>query len=484
MRRHAALALAILCWPLVAAAQAPSATPTAPASPIHWLVRDTTRVEIWRYFEPHTGGGDPEYEFIANRLFAGIDFRGRAVDLSAALQYVQFGGLPTNASGPGPLGTGPQYYEQGGRDANVGHAYLRLVNAKFKLWPGGSVQVGRFAYASGAESPSGDAKIEAVKRLRLDARLIGEFDWSLYQRTFDGVRVDQDRPAWHASGAWYVPTQGGFEDSAGASLRRVKVAAATFSVKPNASFRHSDWQAFVYRYDDDRAVTARPDNTLKTATAADVHITTAGTSFAGVYRAGQAGQVDALAWFVRQFGDWYGQDQSSGAAAAEIGYQRPATAWKPWLRAGWFRSTGDTNPSDNRHETFFQMVPTVRRYSLSTLYNLMNVTDVFGQAMLRPRANVGARLDFHHLLLTQSADLWYAGSGATQAAGTTFGFAGRRSNGSTALGNVGEAAVDWTITPHFTLSGYCGRMAGGGVVSGTFADRYLTFGYVETVMAF
>ena len=480
MRRHVLLTVIVLASPLAAAAQSGASAPA-----VHWLVRDTTRVEIWRYFEPHEGGGNPDYEFVANRLFADVDFRGRAVDLTAALQYVQFGGLPANATGPGPLGTGPQYFEQGGRDTNSGHAYLRLVNARFKrLWPGGSAQIGRFAYASGAESPSGDAKIEAVKRSRLDSRLIGEFEWSLYQRTFDGVRVDQDRPAWHASGAWFIPTQGGFEDAAGASLRRVRVAAATFSVKPNASFRHSDWQGFVYRYDDDRAVTARPDNTLKAATAADVHVTSAGTSFVGAYPAGQGGQVDALAWFVRQFGSWYGQDQSSGAAAAEIGYQRPATAWKPWLRAGWFSSTGDTNASDIRHETFFQMVPTVRRYSLSTAYNLMNLTEVFGQAMLRPRGNVGVRLDFHHLRLTESADLWYAGSGATQAAGTTFGFAGRRSNGSTALGNIGEGAVDWTVTPHFTLSGYCGRMAGGGVVSGTFADRYLTFGYLETVVAF
>lgn len=487
MRPYAVLALAVLLSPLAAAAQpaAPAAASGAPASSIHWLVRDTTRVEFWRYFEPRPGGGDPDYQFIANRLFADVEFRGRAADVTAALQYVQFGGLPTNAAGPGALGTGPQYYEQSGRDSNSGHAYVRLANAKFKtLWPGGTVQVGRFAYASGAESPSGDAKIEAVKRSRLDTRLIGEFEWSLYQRTFDGVRVDQDRPAWHASGAWYIPTQGGFEDSAGASLRRVKVAAATFSVKPSASFKHSDWQGFVYRYDDDRAVTARPDNTLETVAAADVHITSVGTSLVGAYRVGAGGRVDALGWFVRQFGTWYGQDQSSGAVAAEVGYQRPATAWKPWLRAGWFSSTGDTDASDNRHETFFQMVPTARRYSLSTIYNLMNLTEVFGQAILRPRADIGVRLDFHHLLLTEPTDLWYAGSGATQAAGSTFGFAGRRSSGSTALGNIGEGQIDWTVTPHFTVTGYAGRMAGGAVVSGTFADRFLTFSYLETVIAF
>jgi hypothetical protein len=65
------------------------------------------------------------------------------------------------------------------------------------------------AYTSGAESPSGDAKIEAVKRQRVDSKLLGEFEWSHYQRGYDGVRTDLDRKAWHLTAAILRPTQGG-----------------------------------------------------------------------------------------------------------------------------------------------------------------------------------------------------------------------------------------------------------------------------------
>ncbi len=438
---------------------------------------------MWRYFEPRPGGGNPNYTFPANRLLARIDFRSRRIEATAAVQYVQFGGLPPNATGPGPLGTGPQYFDHAGR-RDSRQVYLRTLQVRFKdAGRGLTVQVGRFGYASGAESASGDQKIEAVKRQRLDARLIGEFEWSLYQRAFDGARLDVARPRWHATASWFEPTQGGFEEEAGAGLRHVGIAAGTFTLKPGARLRHTDWQGFGYRYDDTRPVRARPDNTLRSAAAVDVHITTFGTSLVGAYPAGH-GQVDALGWFVWQRGRWYGQRHAAGAAAVEGGYQWTAMRGRPWLRAGGFRSSGDRDPDDNRHGTFFQMLPTARRYALSTVYNLMNLSELFGQALLRPRPSVGLRLDVHRLRLTRAADLWYAGSGATQRAGTTFGFAGRRSNGSTALGTMVEGAADWTLSPHVAVNGYAGRMTGGDVVAGTFGRTRLLFSYIETVVSF
>jgi hypothetical protein len=455
----------------------------APSPAVRWQVRNTTRLETWRFFEPSVGGGEPDYAFLANRLLLGLDYRRPRIELGAAAQYVQFGGLPATAAGPGPLGTGALYFDHAGR-TDSRQLYLRTLQLRLRnLSPGVDVQVGRFGYTSGAESPSGDSKIEAVKRMRLDSRLIGEFEWSLYQRTFDGIRLDVSRPRWHGSASVVRPTQGGFEERAGRPLNRVRLAALTFSVRPGPAFRHTDWQGFVYRYDDTRRVRARPDNSLLPAGAVDVGITSVGTSLVGAYPAA-GGQFDTLGWAVWQNGDWYGQDHRAGAAAAELGYQRPNAPWRPWLRAGWFRSTGDADPGDGDHGTFFQVLPTARKYSLSTIYNLMNLTELFGQVLLRPRANVGLRLDAHRLRLTSASDLWYSGSGATQRSGTIFGFAGRRSNGSSGLGVIVEGSADWTLSPHFSVNGYLSRMNGGDVIGGTFAGRRLVFGYVETVVSF
>ena len=272
-----------------------AAEPSSPPAPLtQWTVRDWTRVESWHYFAPNPGGGDPDYTDIANRLQIGVEHRAPRFDVSGAIQYVQFGGLPTRATGPGPFGTGAQYFDQSGGQTDSRQLYLRYLNVRLKgLAPGLNIQIGRFGYTSGAESPSGDPKIETVKRQRVDSRLIGEFEWALYQRAFDGVRVDVDRPRWHATASAFRPTQGGFANAAGAEITAIDLFAGALTLKPGAALRHTDWQLFANRYDDTRAVQARPDNTGKPATAVDVQINTIGSSVVGAYPAA-SGQIDVV----------------------------------------------------------------------------------------------------------------------------------------------------------------------------------------------
>lgn len=63
-----------------------------------------------------------------------------------------------------------------------------------------------------------------------------------------------------------------------------------------------------------------------------------------------------------QIGDWGGLTHSAGAGAVEAGYQ-PKWKLKPWFRLGYFRSSGDGNPTDGDHNTFFQVLPTLRIYA-------------------------------------------------------------------------------------------------------------------------
>ena len=483
---------AVLLVALLAAAfgtelRAQTPAPPPPSGPVEqvqetrWFLRNWTRVESWRYFDPNPGGGDPDYTDIANRLQLGVEHRAPRYDVSGAIQYVQFGGLPTRASGPGALGTGAQYFDQSGR-TDSRQVYLRYLNLRLKsLFPGLVVQVGRFGYASGAESPSGDPKIETVKRLRIDSRLIGEFEWALYQRAFDGMRVDLDRPRWHATASAVRPTQGGFEDAAGAEITRIDLVTGAVTLKPGSVLRHTDWQLFANRYNDTRTVQARPDNTNTPATAVDVHINTFGSSVAGVYPKG-SGQIDVVGWIAAQTGTWYGQSHRASAEAGELGYQWSKAAWRPWLRAGFFRASGDADPADNNHGTFVPIMPTVRKYSLSTVYSLMNLDDVFVQAFVSPSPKLTVRVDLHRLALVTAEDRWYAGSGATQKTGTNFGYAGRRSNGATSLGTMFEGSADRAISRHWSVNGYGGVMKGGDVVRRTFAGGWLTFMYLESVV--
>ena len=470
--------------------QSASAFAQAVAPPPVWqpFVRNTTRAEMWKYFEPPPPSptftpGDPTTDHIGNRLLAGVRFRRGHLDSTLALQYVQFGGLPDDAIGPGALGTGALYYDHSGSTTSH-QVYLKTASIAFRQIAGHlDVQVGRLSYTGGAERASGVSKIEAVKRQRLDSRLVGEFEWSLYQRAFDGVRADWTSKSFRITGTAFQPTQGGFEDAAGVSMSRVRVLSAVATTAPGAILPRSEVQVFVHRYDDRRPVSARPDNTGRSATAADIGITAVGGHVAGARPAG-AGEIDGLIWLASQSGDWYEQSHRGFGVTAEVGYQWPKAPWTPWVRGGvsWFSGDGDSH--DASHGTFFPMVPTVRRYAQSTLYSMANLRDIMGQVILRPARDVTLRVDGHFLSLANPADGWYAGSGATQESGRIFGYTLRSSGNESRLMDIAEGSVDWRLNPAWSVSGYLGVASSGRVVRHSFQPGPAAFFYLENSVQF
>jgi hypothetical protein len=128
------------------------------------------------------------------------------------------------------------------------------------------------------------------------------------------------------------------------------------------------------------------------------------------------------------------------------------------------------------------MLPTVRRYSQSTLYSLANLDDLFVQAILRPTPRLTGRIDLHRLSLASAADGWYAGSGATQNRGRIFGYTLRSSGGETGLSTLIEGSLDVRVTPKWSVNGYVASASAGPVVRASFQDRRALFFYVENVV--
>lgn len=461
-----------------------SRDPDAPT--VTATVRDLTRVESWSFFDPSTpfqSVADGDYTFVGNRLTFGVTAEGRRWQAVGALQYIQLWNLPATAFAPGPMGTGALYYV-GALQSRAYQLYPRLLNVTWKnALPGTAIIVGRQGYASGGEATSNVPALEVLKRERLDERLIGEFDWSIVERAFDGVRVDVDRRGWHASGALLFPTQGAYEESATPTITDVQVAAASVSFKPDVVLPRSEVQGFVDVYRDRRSVEARPDNSARPAQAVNVTVTTIGGSQVGIFPTA-AGELDTLVWATGQVGDWYGQRHRAFSVATEIGHRFTAVAWRPWIRVGWLYASGDDDPADDRHGTFFQMLPNVRRYSQSTTYSLMNLRDFFVQAYLDPQPKLRLRADLHRVDLASGRDRWYTGSGATARTGPYFGYASRPAGGETSLGTVLEASAELRLQRHWSVNGYVGRMWGGDVVRQSFAGDRLTFFYLENVIAF
>src|SRR5262245_26407359 len=128
--------------------------------------------------------------------------------------------------------------------------------------------------------------------------------------------------------------------------------------------------------------------------------------------------------------------------------------WRPWLRGGYLYASGDGDPSDDKHGTFSEMLPTVRRYAQRALYSQMNNTDLFAQLLARPRPRINVRLDLHRVRLASVRDACYFGSGATQQHRSIFGFATRPWFGATHLAMIRRVGRlrDWAALVGLRIS--------------------------------
>ena len=450
-----------------------------PAEPkVTGTIANVTRVESWSFFEPRIDIlalsadpiGDPDYTFVGDRAELGVRVEGERFDLGGAFNYVRLENLPTHAIGPGGFGTGAFYFAATGvrysYQLYLGELTIRMKSSDRKR----SLTVGRLPLLGSNNS---------LVRDRLDGRVLGNFEWSLYQRRFDGARVDVDRGRWHFAAGAFMPTQGGFEESTNLTMTKIQLgtAAATYSTRSRES------QAFAYSYRDRRrGRKAVVDNRLGDDAPVDVTIATAGGSHARVI-AVPTGEADVVVWGAVQLGDWYGLPHRAGSAVVEAGHRWPRAAGRPWFRAGYTWASGDGAWNDGRHTTFFQMLPSSRKFALSSAYTHMNLRDAYAQLLIEPR-RFNARIEVHKVALASGQDLWYHGSGATSSGDRFFGFAGRFANGETSLGTVLEGTIEMPIRKHWSVNAYAGVIRGGRVVKQMFTDKPLTLWSVENVIRF
>jgi len=154
----------------------------------------------------------------------------------------------------------------------------------------------------------------------------------------------------------------------------------------------------------------------------------------------------------------------------------------PWLRAGINSGSGDNNPWDNTHGTFFQMIPSTPIQSPFPFYNLMNNQDVFVQLLARPLPNVGLRLDFHWLNLNAGNDLWYTGSGA--GSNTDFGYFGAPGYGQNSLAYLTHIGGVIFLSQELKLNVFYGHAFGQEVIRSNYSGAAGDFGLLEVVYGF
>jgi hypothetical protein len=422
------------------------------------------RYEAWDWFEPASGNN--LYGYSGTVIRFGFSQVRTNYDWNIEFEAPVLLGLPNKAANPAPLGQyglGGSYYAANHNDQYAAfifpkQAFLRLKGEH------DSLRMGRFEFTDGSEVTPKDPTLASLKGDRIGQRLIGNFGFSDVMRSLDGVQFAYANGPWTFAVVSAIPTRGVYQVD-GWGWVKTPVTYVSLTRQTEFGKSHAEWRVFGIYYNDDRSV-VKTDNRPAAVRATDlggINIGTYGGHFILAAPTNSAGTFDLLGWGALQSGGWGQLTQRSGAFAAEGGWQPEfASGVRPWIRGGYFYSSGDGNAADRTHGTFFAILPTPRVYARFPFFNEMNNTDLFAEVMLRPTKKLAIRSDVHGLWLSNKHDLWYTGGGAFQP--WTFGFSGRPSNGATSLATLYDISDDykWKHGVSFVL--YFGYAVGGEVI--------------------
>ena len=476
MRRPAFL------YPLLFFALANSGFPQTGGLAVSGSLR--SRGEAWNWFQADSG--DNQYFYAGSLLRVSLSQQRRGWEWRAEFAAPLLLGLPDSASAPGTqgaLGLGPNYFAANHRERNAAMVFPKQLYLRF-LRNAQSFRIGRFEFVDGGETSPKDPGLAAVKRDRVNQRLVGSFGWSHIGRSFDGVHYSLEKPSGNLTFIAAVPTRGVFQtDGWGWNKTAFTYASHT---RPWGRGRHvAESRIFALYYHDWRRI-AKTDNRPAAARSSDlasVRIGTFGGHTLHAITTG-AGIADLLLWGAGQTGRWGVQSHRAGALYVEAGFQPKGLAkLKPWLRGGFYLGSGDGNPADSTHGTFFQVLPTPRPYARVPFFNMMNNRDRFGILILRPHAKLTWSSEFHSLALSSRSDLWYLGGGVFQP--WSFGYVGRNTAGAKSLANLYDASLDFRVNPKLSLTAYFGHVQGLAAPAAVYPrGKDGWFGYIEMLYRF
>lgn len=417
------------------------------------------RVEDWHWFDARPADGS--YTYGATVLRLNLAHSWKRIGWQVDSTFPLFISLPSTAiaSEPqGPLGYGGDYFLSN-RKRNIAAATLRQAFLRIKSDdPRWALQAGRFEFADGTEAVPPDGDLAELKRDRVNQRLIATFSYAL--RSLDGVLINYHRRTSNLTALAARVVEGSFQLRAFKEID-VDLCYGSYSRYFSAPRASTELRLFNLYYHDGRGI-HKVDNRPEKALDKDrqpIRLTTPGGHLISAIPLGP-GTTELLGWVAGQVGRWGSQRHLAAEIALEAAYRFTARM-RPSIRVGYFRSSGDPDPNDSSHNTFFQVLSSPRAYAKVPFYILMNVDDRFLQVRAAPARTWTLTSELHSVRLSDRQDLWYDGGGAFQQA--TFGYLGRPSRGAAGLGTSVDLRADCTFGSTTTLSIYGGVMRGSAV---------------------
>jgi hypothetical protein len=444
-----------------------------------------TRAEGWNWFEANSG--DNDYAFAHSLLRISVGQQTEHFDWKLEGAQDSILALPASAvvgAPQGQLGLGGTYYVSNGNARNNANGFVKQAYVTLKNLGPFNVQLGRLEFLDGMEKIPKDRSLAALAQTRVSQRLIGNFGWSAVGRSFDGGHLAVEGDSNNVTFVAARPTRGVYQVDGMGELD-INLFYGAYTHVFTAKGYSARLRSFAIGYFDQRNSVLKTDNRPAAVGGGDHNDLRIGTFGGELLQAFDVNhnKVDVILWGVWQNGSWGVQSHRASAFITEVGWQAGSIPFKPWISLGVSHGTGDKNPNDATHNTFFQLLPTPRPYARFPFFNMQNNDDFYASAVLQPTSKLSVRSELHALRLASASDLWYLGGGAFQP--RTFGYTGRPSNGNRSLANMWDLSGDYQLTSMFGVGLYYGRAWGKSVIQMIYPrnpDGQMT--YLETSVRF
>ena len=166
--------------------------------------------------------------------------------------------------------------------------------------------------------------------------------------------------------------------------------------------------------------------------------------------------------------------------------------WTPRLGLEYSFASGDSDPTDGKHETFENLFPTNHKfYGYMDFFSLQNLHDVRIMLTAKPTPRLSLALEGHLFWLADDRDSLYAVNGTprgglTSTAGTGYGL---NSSYSKFVGGEIDFIAGYSLTKFASLEAGFGHFFTGGYVNSTFSavaggSTSANWFYLQTTVTF
>jgi hypothetical protein len=402
------------------------------------------------------------------------------LSLFAQGQHAYVGGLSAASSG---VAAAYRANTPGGDNDHASAVKLSQLWLEWKPTPRSSLRGGRHDINRGTGLKYDEKAWKFLKTTRLSQRLVGTVGWTHGARSYDGGSASVTTDSFYANAFVAQPTTGVFDIDSGYGFQSdVLVGALDLVARRGSWLPNTELAAFFVGFRDHR------DPVVVAGLFGDIDVYTLGVQSLGIYPLGP-GSLDVTLWLAYQFGDYVNDtpsgvrrlDQRAWAVIGELGYRLTEIPGKPWIRTGVNAASGDSNPDNGRHGTFFNVLPTNHMYyGYVDQLALQNLVNWFAQFEFAPHPKLGISLFVHKFWLTTANDGRYFGTGAFNK--TSLGFGATPSNGSRKLGTEVDVVARYAVNRWISLSLGYAHLFGGSVF--TAPDRDTRFAFAQILIRY